>query len=131
MNSLRSTRRGRTLVGPAACVAALVFSAAATAAALPQASDTPRPCGGVAKGAPWSYKGQKGTAYTVVGVNGAPCATGIKFMPKWTHDRSSFDLKPVPAGWHCSAVTATALAAVGQCTTKAGGIFEWLPQLKK
>ena len=71
MNRLRSTRRGRTLAGPAACVAALVFSAAATAAALPQASDTPRPCGGVAKGAPWSYKGQKGTAYTVVGVNGA------------------------------------------------------------
>jgi hypothetical protein len=126
----RSARLVRTLVGPAACVAALVFSAAAPAQ--PQAAKTPLPCGGVAKGAPWSYKGQKGTAYTVVGVSGAPCATGLKFMPKWTRDRATFDLKPVPAGWHCSAIgDYSALAKLGQCTTKQGGIFEWLPQLKK
>ena len=99
MNRLRSTRRGRTLAGPAACVAALVFSAAATAAALPQASDTPRPCGGVAKGAPWSYKGQKGTAYTVVGVNGALCATGSSSCRSGrTIDRRSISSRSRPVG---------------------------------
>jgi hypothetical protein len=126
----RSARFARTLVGVAMLVAVLAFSGAALAQ--PQALKAPSPCGGVAKGAPWSYKGQKGTAYNVVGVNGAPCATGIKFMPKWTRDRATFDLKPVPAGWHCSAIgDYTGLAKLGQCTTTKGGIFEWLPQQKK
>jgi hypothetical protein len=129
MNRLRSAVLCRALVGPAACLAALAFSA--VAAAQPQVSRTPTPCGGVAKGAPWSYKGQKGTTYSVVGVSGAPCSTGIKFIPKWTRQRSTFDLEPVPAGWHCSAIGISAHAALGQCTTKTGGIFEWLPHLKK
>jgi hypothetical protein len=126
----RSACFARTLVGLAALAAVLAFSAAAPAQ--PQTPKAPPACGGVAKGAPWSYKGQKGTAYTVVGISGAPCATGLKFMPKWTRDRATFDLKPVPAGWHCSAIgDYSALAKLGQCTTKKGGIFEWLPQLKK
>ena len=127
----RSACIRRTLVGIAALVAVLAFSTAAMAQ--PQSSKAPPPCGAVAKGgAPWSYKGQKGTAYTVIGVNGALCATGLKFMSKWTRDRATFDLKPVPAGWHCSAIgDYSALAKLGQCTTKKGGIFEWLPQLKK
>ena len=114
----------------AALVAALALSAAAPAQ--PQALKAPSVCGGETKGAPWSYKGQMGTTYTVVGVSGASCATGIKFIPKWTHDRATFDLKPVPAGWHCTAIgDYTHLAKVGQCTTTKGGIFEWLPKLKK
>ena len=126
----RSACFARTLVGLAALAAVLAFSAAALAQ--PQTSKAPLPCGGVAKGAPWSYKGQKGTAYTVVGISGAPCATGLKFMPKWTRDRATFDLTPVPAGWHCSAIgDYSALAKLGQCTTKQGGIFEWLPKLQK
>jgi hypothetical protein len=129
MSRHRSALLLRTLVGSAVCLAVLAFSTAA--AAQPYASQTPLPCGGVAKGAPWSYKGQKGTSYSVVGVSGAPCATGIKFIPKWTRERSTFDLEPVPAGWHCSAIGVSAHAALGQCTTKTGGIFEWLPQLKK
>ena len=126
----RSAAFAGTLVGLAALVAVLAFSTAAPAQ--PQA-DKATPCGGVAQGAPWSYKGQKGTAYTVIGVNAAGlCATGLKFMAKWTHDRATFDLKPVPAGWHCSAIgDYTALAKLGQCTTKKGGIFEWLPKLKR
>ena len=112
----------------AGLAAALAFSAAAPA----QLQAPNAPCGGIANGAPWSYKGQKGTTYTVVGIGGASCATGIKFMPKWTHDRGAFDLKPVPAGWHCTAVgDYIHLAKVGQCTTTKGGIFEWLPALKK
>lgn len=127
--SRRATWSARTLVGLAALGAVLAFSAAA-----PAQSQTPAaaaPCGGVAKGAPWSYQGQKGTAYSVVGVNGASCATGLKYLPKWTRDRATFDLKPVPAGWHCSAIgDYSALAKLGQCTTTKGGIFEWLPKRK-
>jgi hypothetical protein len=108
------------------------FVFALTASAQAQHVRTAAPCGGVAKGAPWSYKGQKGTAYTVLGVNGASCVTGLKFMPKWTRDRATFDLKPVPAGWHCSAIgDYSALAKLGQCTTTKGGIFEWLPKRTK
>lgn len=126
----RSTRLSRTLAGLAAVTAVLTFSAAASAQ--PQTSTAAAPCGGVAKGAPWNYKGQKGTAYNVVGVNGASCATGLKYMPKWTRDRATFDLEPVPAGWHCSAIgDYSALAKLGQCTTTKGGIFEWLPKQKK
>ena len=129
MNRRRSTWFPGTVVGLAALGAVLAFSAAAPAQ--PQASATAAPCGGTAKGAPWSYKGQKGTAYSVVGVNGASCAIGLKYLPKWTRDRASFDLKPVPAGWHCSAIgDYSALAKLGQCTTTKGGIFEWLPKRK-
>jgi hypothetical protein len=129
MNRRRSTWFPGTVVGLAALGAVLAFSAAAPAQ--PQASATAAPCGGTAKGAQWSYKGQKGTAYSVVGVNGASCAIGLKYLPKWTRDRASFDLKPVPAGWHCSAIgDYSALAKLGQCTTTKGGIFEWLPKRK-
>jgi hypothetical protein len=125
----RSKRFVRTLVGLAAVAAVLAFSTAAPADV--RTSTAAAPCGGVAKGAPWSYKGQKGTAYSVVGVNGASCATGLKYMPKWTRDRATFDLEPVPAGWHCSAIgDYSALAKLGQCTTSKGGIFEWLPKRK-
>ncbi|MGZ4402621.1 MAG: hypothetical protein ACXVRI_07215 [Gaiellaceae bacterium] len=106
--------------------AVLAFSAAASAQ--PQTSTA---AVGVAKGAPWNYKGQKGTAYSVVGVNGASCAIGLKYMPKWTRDRATLDLEPVPAGWHCSAIGGGGLAKLGQCTTTKGGIFEWLPKQKK
>ena len=125
----RSTWFARTLVGLGALGAVLAFSAAAPARS--QTRTAAAPCGGVAKGAPWSYKGQKGTAYSVVGVNGASCATGLKYIPKWTRDRATFDLKPVPAGWHCSAIgDYSGLAKLGQCTTTKGGIFEWLPKSK-
>jgi hypothetical protein len=125
MNLLTRKRAFAALV--LAGLAGFVF--ALTASAQSQHIQAAAPCGGVAKGAPWSYKGQKGTAYTVIGVNGASCVTGLKYMPKWTRDRATFDLKPVPAGWHCSAIgDYSALAKLGQCTTTKGGIFEWLPK---
>jgi hypothetical protein len=126
---VRSTWLPGLVVGLAALGAVLAFTAAAPAQ--PQTTKATAPCGGVAKGAAWSYKGQKGTAYTVLGVNGASCAIGSKYIPRWTRDRATFDLKPVPAGWHCQAIgDYTALAKLGQCTTTKGGIFEWLPKRK-
>ena len=98
---------------------------AATASARPQALTAPSECIGTVNGAPWSYKGRHGTAYTVLGVNGASCATGAKLVPRWT--RGGGDLKRVPAGWHCSATLAGKL---GECTTSKGGIFEWSPKHK-
>ena len=127
---MRTSWLSRTLVGLAAFGAVLAFSAAAPAQ--PQASKAAAPCGGTAKGAPWSYKGQKGTAYSVVGVNGASCATGIKYMPEMDPRSRDVRSQAVPAGWHCSAIgDYTALAKLGQCTTTKGGIFEWLPKRKK
>ena len=119
-----------TRISIAVVALAIPLAVSAAATAEPQAGKA-RPCTGVAKGAAWSYKGQKGTAYTVLGVNGVSCAIGLAHMSKWTHDRATFDLEPVPAGWHCSAIgDYTALAKLGQCTTKQGGIFEWLPKRK-
>ena len=125
----RAAVLARTSIGLAALATALAFNAAAPAQ---QTREAAPPCTGVVKGAPWSYKGQKGTAYTVLGVSGASCTTGLRFVPRWTRDRASFDLKPVPAGWHCSAIgDYSGLAKLGQCTTKQGGIFEWLPKQAK
>jgi hypothetical protein len=128
----RSISLSRALVGLAALATLLAFSASAPAQPQPQTSTATAPCGGVGTGAPWHYKGQKGTAYSVVGVNGASCATGLKYLPRWTRDRATFDLRPTPAGWHCSAIgDYSGLAKLGQCTTTKGGIFEWLPKQKK
>ena len=123
-----STARRRTLDAALVVVVGLVATFALTTSALAKAQAGGTPCAGVAKGAPWSDEGQKGTSYRVFGVE---CTTGIKFMPKWTRDRATRDLKPVPAGWHCSAVgDFRTLAYSGQCKTSKGGIFEWFPKLK-
>jgi hypothetical protein len=123
----RSACRARALVGLATLTAVLAFSAAA-----PAQSQTSRPCGFVVKGAPWTYKGQKGAVYTVV-VIGASCSTARKWVPRLTRERAAFDLRPVPTGWHCSTTggVTTGLTKTGQCTTPGGGIVEWLPKLTK
>ena len=121
--------RARGLAGLA--VLAVAASFAATATAVPMRGSAV-PCGFVAKGAPWSFKGQKGTAYTVVVEGGAKCSTARAWVPRLTHEHAAFDLKPVPAGWHCSTIggVTTGLTKTGQCTTVGGGIVEWLPKLK-
>ena len=109
--------------------AAALFVFAASASARPGSASAPAPCSGTAKGAAWTYKGHKGTAYSVIGVSGASCTTGLQYMAKWTRDSATFQLRPVPAGWHCSAIgDYSSLAKLGQCTTPKGGIFEWLPK---
>ncbi|HZQ81397.1 MAG TPA: hypothetical protein VFB25_05440 [Gaiellaceae bacterium] len=113
------------------------MSVAAAGAVAGSASATPArssaaPCGFVAHAAAWSFRGQKGTAYTVVVEGGARCSTARAWVPRLTREHAAFDLKPVPAGWHCSTTggVTTGLAKSGQCTTSTGGIVEWLPKLK-
>jgi hypothetical protein len=102
----------------------LLVTAAVSSAAVPAAhSSTSRPCVAVAKGAPWSSKGQKGTLYTVLGVNGASCSLGAKWLKRITSRHGMF---PGPPGWSC-----IVLPGVGECQVKGGGIFEFLPKLKK
>jgi hypothetical protein len=81
------------------------------------------PCTATALGAPWSYKGQKGTAYTVLGENGASCSLGAKWLKRITASHGSSS----PKGWACLAIS----AGVGECQVKGGGIFEFSPKLKK
>ena len=128
------TSHRRHSPGLAILAAVAVFAAVlgGTASAAPMRSSAV-PCGFVAKGAPWTFKGQKGTAYTVVTLAGASCPTARTWVPRLTREHAAFDLKPVPAGWHCSTMggITTGLTMTGQCTTPAGGIVEWLPKLKK
>ena len=128
----RSRRhRGSAVIAVVAVVAiAAVFAGTTWAASMQSAVSA---CGFTATGAPWTFKGQKGTTYTVVALAGASCATTRKWISRLTHERAAFDLKSVPAGWHCSTTggVTTGLTKTGQCTTPGGGIVEWLPKLKK
>jgi len=92
-----------------------------------------KPCGTTASGAAWKYKGQHGTQYTIIAVNGSPslCTTGAKWMNRLSRDKATFQLKIAPPGWRCSAIgDYSGLAKMGQCLDK-GAIIEWLPKLKK
>ena len=72
--------------------------------------------------AAWSYDGQKGTVYTVLGKNGASCSLGAEWLKRIT---TSHGTKSA-AGWTCLATS-----GIGKCQTKRGGIFEFTPKLKK
>ncbi len=130
--TMRPTSNGARAIATAAVIAvAAAFAGAASAA--PMRSSSAAPCTFVAKGAAWTFKGQKGSTYSVVVIGGASCATARTWVPRLTHEHAAFDLKPEPAGWHCSTASGvtTGLTMTGQCTTHAGGIVEWLPKLKK
>lgn len=110
------------LLASIACLAALSLSDSAFAATRSTAAK-PSECIGVAKGLPWSKNGKKGTAYTVIGVSGASCTLGSKWLLRITRSHSA--VVAGPPGWSCI----VASPSVGECTTKAGGIFEWTPKL--
>ena len=132
---MTATRKNpyRQRFNAAIAVLATATAAAASLAGSALATQTQSaPCGFVVKAAPWSFKGQKGTAYTVVAEGGARCSTVRTWVPRLTHEHAAFDLAPVPSGWHCSTTggITTGLTMTGQCTTPMGGIVEWLPKLK-
>ena len=80
--------------------------------------------GAIASGGAAAATSSSATAYTVLGVNGASCTLGIKWLPRLTSHRGS--LTKGPTGWQCIVIS-----VVWECTIKGGGIFEWLPKLKK
>lgn len=121
-------RRGVSLL--IGVVAGLSVLAVAPVGATTLAS---KPCGATASGAAWKYKGQHGTKYSIIAVNGSPslCTTAAKWMNRLSRNKASFQLKVAPPGWRCSAIgDYTGLAKLGQCLNKSA-IIEWLPKLKK
>jgi hypothetical protein len=121
-------------LGALCCLAVTVSALAGTASAAPARSGAATAvCSTVASGAHWRYKGQQGTKYSIVAVNGsrALCATAATWMPRLSNNRATFQLKVAPKGWHCAAIgDYSGLAKLGQCTT-GSAIIEWLPKLKK
>ena len=105
-----------------AAVLALLGTCTTAGAAAPAHGASAAPCTATATGAPWSNKGQKGTAYTVIGVNGASCSLGAKWLKRITTSHGTKS----PAGWMCLAIS-----GIGECQIKGGGIFEFTPKLKK
>jgi hypothetical protein len=104
-------------------VALALLAASITAgAAAPALGASAAPCTATATGAPWSYKGQKGTAYAVLGENGASCSLGAPWLKRITTSHGTKG----PTGWTC-----LASSGIGECQTKSGGIFEFTPKLKK
>ena len=120
MSMRRSASCSLAMVALAACLAA---SAASGGAVVDRASVAAGRCTAVGKGTAWSYKGQKGTAYTVVGNRAAACALGIKWLLRLTN---VVGVPKTPPGWECI----TAVSVEGQCDSKSGGIFEWTAKLK-
>ena len=119
--SRRSLGAGLRTAGIVVALALLATGATAGAAA-PAHRASAVPCTATATGAPWSYKGQKGTAYTVLGVNGASCSLGARWLKRITTSHGTKS----PAGWKCLAIS-----GIGECQVKGGGIFEFGPKLKK
>jgi hypothetical protein len=117
--SLGAALRAATVAG----LLVLLTTATTAGATVPAHRAAAVPCTATAPGAPWSYKGQKGTSYTVLGENGASCSLGAKWLKRITATHGSTS----PKGWACLAIS----AGLGECQVKGGGIFEFSPKLKK
>jgi hypothetical protein len=109
-------------VGGVFAAVALATGAASATAAPSLHTASASECVATGTGVPWSYKGQKGTLYTVIGVNGASCSLGAKWLQRITASHGSKH----PAGWACLTT-----AGVGECQIKGGGSFEYTPKLKQ
>ncbi len=132
MTHIKHTRL--SALGAFCCLAVAASALSGTASAAPAKSAAASAvCGAVASGAHWKYKGQQGTKYSIIAVNGSRslCETAATWMPRLSKNRATFQLKVAPKGWHCAAIgDYTGLAKLGQCTT-GSAIIEWLPKLKK
>ena|SRR2546421_10464892 len=128
------THSKRTKLSALCCLTIAASALSGTASAAPaKSASASAVCGVVASGAHWKYKGQQGTKYSIVAVNGSRslCSTAAKWMPRLSKNRATFQLKVAPKGWHCAAIgDYSGLAKLGQCTT-GSAIIEWLPKLKK
>ena len=102
---------------------ALAALALATVGAAPVAAATAKPCRATARGVLWTFQGQTGVAYKVVGVGGASCPLGISWLARLTRQKGP--IFKGPAGWSCAARRPS-----GSCTVRGGGIFHWEPRLR-
>ncbi len=116
--SLATVLRAAGLAG----ALALVGTAASAAAAGPAHRAAAVPCTATATGAHWSLKGQKGTAYTILGEGGASCSLGARWLVRLTTSHGSTS----PKGWTCFATV-----AVGECQVPGGGVFEFFAKVRK
>jgi hypothetical protein len=81
-----------------------------------------KPCTATARGALWTFNGQTGVAYKVIGIR-ASCPLGISWLARMTKQKGP-KIKG-PPGWTCAAKRPS-----GACTMKGGGIFQWSPKLR-
>jgi hypothetical protein len=103
---------------------AIAFAAGVGSSAVPstaQAAGT-KPCTATARGALWTFNGQTGVAYKVIGIR-TSCPLGISWLARMTKQKGP-KVKG-PPGWTCAAKRPS-----GACTMKGGGIFQWQPKLR-
>jgi hypothetical protein len=82
-----------------------------------------KPCTVRARGVLWTFQGQTGVAYTIVGVNGAPCPLAASWLARLSRQKGP--IVKGPAGWTC-----VAHRPAGACTGKTGAVFTWAPKLR-
>ena len=75
------------------------------------------------RGVLWTFQGQTGVAYRVVGVNGASCPLAVTWLPRLTKQKGP--RVTGPPGWTCAAHR-----PAGACTGKGGAVFTWSPKLR-
>src|SRR5579871_5663792 len=103
----RRSLRAVSVIAAVVVALTLVGTAAGAGAATAGRIASSAPCLATARGAAWSYKGQKGTAYTVIGENGASCSLGGKWLKRITASHGSKS----PKGWACLAIS----SGIGEC----------------
>jgi hypothetical protein len=98
--------------------------AIAGAAVAPTSVAAPaKPCTAVAKGVLWTFQGQTGVAYRIVGVNGGSCPLAVSWLVRLTKQKGP--LVKGPKGWTCSAKRPS-----GSCANARGAVLTWSPKLR-
>jgi len=115
----------RSALAPVALALAMLFAVVAASAAsgstLNSTAADARHCKRIGKGHAWSYKGGKGTSFTVEGDRPSACAVGIAWLFRLTTIQG---VPRTPPGWNCMTATAD---IIGQCDNKkTGAVFEWI-----
>jgi hypothetical protein len=113
-----SSLRALGALVPIALVASLALSAAPSNAAAAVA----KPCTVTAKGVLWTFQGQTGVAYKIVGVNGAPCPLASAWIARLSKQKGPS--LTGPAGWTC-----VGHRPAGACS-KRSAVFTWSPKLR-
>jgi hypothetical protein len=103
-----------------ALLLAVVSASAASGGTLNRTAADASHCKRVGKGHAWSYKGRRGTSFTVEGDRPSACAVGIAWLFRLTTIQG---VPRTPPGWNCMTATAD---IIGQCDhKKTGAVFQW------